>query len=92
VWEPHHEISNCVVGQCRISSCGLLGTLCLRNLPINKRTTEGPLGSRELNLPDCDSWQALPISLYEALAANAVTYALVGLILETLRHRLHHAK
>ena len=33
-----------------------------------------------------------PISLYEVLAANAVTYALVGLIVETFRHRLHHAK
>lgn len=33
-----------------------------------------------------------PISLYEAIAANAVIYALVGLIVETLRHRLHHAK
>jgi len=33
-----------------------------------------------------------PISLYEVLAANAVTYALVGLIVETLRHRLHRAK
>ena len=33
-----------------------------------------------------------PISLYETLAANAVTYALVGLIVETLRRQLHHAK
>jgi hypothetical protein len=33
-----------------------------------------------------------PISLYETLAANAVTYALVGLIVETLRQQLHHAK
>ena len=33
-----------------------------------------------------------PISLYEVLAANAVTYALVGLIVETLRQQLHHAK
>ena len=32
------------------------------------------------------------ISLYEALAANAVTYALVGLIVETLRQQLRHAK
>ena len=31
-----------------------------------------------------------PISLYKVLAANAVTYALVGLIVETLRQRLHH--
>jgi predicted membrane-bound mannosyltransferase len=30
-----------------------------------------------------------PISVYETLAANAVTYALVGLILETLRKRVH---
>lgn len=33
-----------------------------------------------------------PIRLYEVLAANAVTYALVGIIVETLRHQLHHAK
>jgi hypothetical protein len=32
-----------------------------------------------------------PISLYAVLAANAVTYALVGFIVETLRQRLHHA-
>ncbi len=33
-----------------------------------------------------------PISLYQALAANAVTYALVGFIVETQRHEMHHAK
>jgi len=33
-----------------------------------------------------------PISLYEVLAANACTYALVGFVVETLRHQLHHAK
>jgi len=32
------------------------------------------------------------ISLYEALAANAITYALVGLIVETLRQKLHYSK
>ncbi len=31
------------------------------------------------------------ISLYETLAANAVTYALVGLIVETVRRQLRHA-
>ena len=31
------------------------------------------------------------ISVYETLVANAVTYALVGLIVETFRKRLHHA-
>jgi hypothetical protein len=33
-----------------------------------------------------------PISLYATLAGNAVTYALLGLIVETLRHKLHPAK
>ena len=32
------------------------------------------------------------ISLYQALAANTVTYALVGLIWETVRGQLHHAQ
>lgn len=33
-----------------------------------------------------------PVSLYEALVANAVTYGFVGLIVETLRKQLHHAQ
>jgi hypothetical protein len=33
-----------------------------------------------------------PMSVYEVLAANAVTYALIGLIVEMLRHRLHPAR
>lgn len=32
------------------------------------------------------------ISLYEALAANTATYAVVGLIVETLRRQFHHAQ
>ena len=32
------------------------------------------------------------ISLYEALAANAITYALVGLTVETFRKQRHHAR
>lgn len=31
------------------------------------------------------------ISVYETLAANTLTYALVGLVVETLRKRLHYA-
>ena len=31
------------------------------------------------------------ISLYEVLVANTVTYAFVGLVVETLRKQLHHA-
>lgn len=33
-----------------------------------------------------------PITLYWTLVANAVTYALVGLIVEALRHSLDHAR
>jgi hypothetical protein len=33
-----------------------------------------------------------PLSLYLALAANVATYALVGLVVETLRQRLNHSK
>jgi hypothetical protein len=36
--------------------------------------------------------QYYPIGLYWALFANAATYALVGLIFETLRKQRHHAK
>ena len=34
----------------------------------------------------------IPISLYWALAANAATYALIGLAAEALRPRLHSTK
>ena len=45
-----------------------------------------------LTCPVAMAGRHYPISLYEVLAANAVTYSLVGLIVETLRHQLHHAK
>ena len=32
-----------------------------------------------------------PVSLYSALAANVATYALVGLVVETLRQQLNHS-
>ena len=32
-----------------------------------------------------------PVSIYSALPANAATYALVGLVAETLRHRLNYS-
>ncbi len=33
-----------------------------------------------------------PISLYEVLVANAVTYGFAGLLVEILRKQLHHAE
>jgi hypothetical protein len=32
-----------------------------------------------------------PVSLYLALAANVATYAVVGLVVETLRRQLNHS-
>jgi hypothetical protein len=32
-----------------------------------------------------------PVSLYLALATNVATYALVGLLVETLRRQFHHS-
>jgi hypothetical protein len=45
-----------------------------------------------LTCPVAIAGRHYPISLYEVLTANAVTYALVGLIVEALRHQLHLAK
>jgi tellurite resistance protein TehA-like permease len=33
-----------------------------------------------------------PVSLYAALVANVATYALLGLIVETLRRQLRHSR
>jgi tellurite resistance protein TehA-like permease len=33
-----------------------------------------------------------PVSLYSALAANVATYAVIGLLVETLRRQLSHLK
>jgi hypothetical protein len=37
-------------------------------------------------------FSSYPLRLYWVLLANAATYALVGLTVETLRQRLHHAR
>jgi hypothetical protein len=37
-------------------------------------------------------FSSYPLSLYLVLVANAATYALVGLLVETLRQRLHPAR
>jgi hypothetical protein len=45
-----------------------------------------------LTCPVAIAGKHYPISLNESLVANAVTYALIGLIVETLRRQLHPAK
>jgi len=59
-------------------------------------STHDPMGDVwtlvSLTCPVAIAGRHYPISLYETLAANAITYALVGLIVETLRQQLHHTK
>jgi hypothetical protein len=45
-----------------------------------------------LTCPVAIAGRHYPINLFEVLATNALTYALVGLIVETLRRQLRHAK
>jgi hypothetical protein len=45
-----------------------------------------------LTCPVAIAGRHYPISLYVALVANAITYALVGLIVESVRHHVKHAK
>ena len=45
-----------------------------------------------LSCPVAIAGRHYPINVYEALAANAATYALIGLIVETLRHRQHPSR
>lgn len=45
-----------------------------------------------LTCPVAIAGRHYPISLYEALAANGAAYALIGLIVETLRQQLRHPK
>jgi hypothetical protein len=45
-----------------------------------------------LTCPIAIAGRHYPISLYESLAANAITYALVGLVVESVRRHLNHAR
>jgi hypothetical protein len=45
-----------------------------------------------LTCPVAIAGRHYPISVYEALAANTVTYGLVGLIVESLRRQLKHSR
>jgi hypothetical protein len=86
-----HEIPNCYVGECRLSRCGLLGTL------FHRRSKDNPiepivhtLGSLTQPVVLIGSYFHFGMSFYLVILANAAAYALVGLIVETLRQRLHH--
>jgi hypothetical protein len=59
----------------------------------NKDLPTAPLVSTlvRLTCPIAIVGSHYPVSLYSALAANIATYALFGLVVETLRRQLNHS-
>jgi hypothetical protein len=85
--------------KCRIAvwaSAGFLaaGWWALYFFWANKDTPTDPIvyALIRLTCPIAIAGVHFPISLYWVLVANAATYALVGLIAETLRRQFHPAK
>jgi hypothetical protein len=79
------------------ASAGFLVTACWA-LYFAMRSKDNPiepvvhtLGSLTQPVVLIGSYFHFGMSLYLVILANAATYALVGLIVETLRQRLHHA-
>src|SRR5208337_2577689 len=85
--ERQYETPNSYLGDSRLSGSGQLGTL----------RAGSPASTVHLCGPDDGTCpiallSSYPIRLYWVLLANTATYALVGLVVETLRQRLRHAK
>jgi hypothetical protein len=87
-----HEIPDRDMGGCGLSRCEWVGglfhfLLASKNLPIQPMvpTLVG------ITCPIAIIGSHYPVSLYLALAANVATYALVGLVVETLRRQLNHS-
>jgi hypothetical protein len=92
--ERQREISNCYVGECGLAGCGLLEPLCPGYVPM--QITSEPIVWTLVRLTCPIAFAGFhfhfPVSIYWFFLANAATYALVGLVVETLRRQLHHAK
>jgi len=72
---------------CGLSRCGWLGGLFLGG-------KQGPSDRTDcvwLTYPVAIVGSDYAVSLYSALVPNAGTYALVGLVVETLRRQLNHS-
>ena len=78
-------------GECRLSGWGLLGTFCVITFPSTNERMRDVWSLVGLTCP-CVAGRHYAISFYEALAVNTVTYALVGLFVETLRGKSIHSK
>jgi hypothetical protein len=80
------------VGGCGLSSCRFLGVFAAATFPSTNERLRDVWILVSFTCPIAVAGKHYAISLYETLAANAITYALVGLIVETLRQKLHYSK
>jgi len=68
---------------------GLWAIFAFATFPYTNERLRDVWALVSLTCPIAIAGKHYAITLYEALAANALTYALVGVIVETLRQRLH---
>lgn len=71
---------------------GLWGLVAVATFPDTSQRMRDVWPLIGLTCPVAIVGRHYAIGVYEALAANTVTYALIGLMTETLRRQLRHAK
>jgi hypothetical protein len=86
-----HEIRNCNMGGCGLSRREWVGGLSLSEKQGPSDRTDC-LHSYSVTCPVAIVGSHYPVSLYSALMANVATYALIGLVVETLHPQLNHSK
>ena len=89
-----HEIPNCYMRRGRLSGCGRLGAVFLPAVPCPITPAEPILWNMALLTQPVvlvGFRFHFSIGVYSAFLANTVTYALIGLIAETMRQKLRQA-
>ena len=71
---------------------GFWALFAVTTFPFTNGRMRDVWGLVSLTCPVTMAGRHYAISLYEALAINTVTYALVGLLVETLRWQSNHSK
>ena len=79
------------MGDCRFSVAGFWALFAVATFPSTSERMRDVWTLVCITCPIAIAGMHHAISLYETLAANAVTYALVGLIVETFRKQLQHS-
>ena len=71
---------------------GLWALYALAATPIQAEPIAWALARLTCPIAFASFYFHFPVGIYWVLLANAATYGLIGLIVETLRQQLHHAK